>query len=108
MISYTSRQLKVHEMNYPTHDLEFATMMFAFKLSRNYLYGEHVDVLTDHMSLQYVLTQRELKLCQRRLLELMKDYNMNVHYNQGKANVVADSLSTLSMGSTTHFEDDKK
>ena len=95
-------------MNYPTHDLELATMMFAFKLSRNYLYGEHVDVLTDHMSLQYVLTQRELKLCQRRLLELMKDYNMNVHYNQGKANDVADALIKFIMVSTTHIEDENE
>ena len=108
VISYASRQPKVHEMNYPAHDLELATMVFALKLWRHYLYGVHVDKFTDHKSIQYVFTQRELSLCQRRWLELLKDYDMNVHYHPGKANVVADGLSRMNMGTTAHIEDEKK
>ena len=67
------------------------------------MYGVHVDVFTDHKSLQYVFTQRELNLCQRCWLELLKVYKMNVHYHPGKANVVGDSLSRMSMGSTAHI-----
>ena len=66
VISYASRKLKVHEKNYPTHDLELAAVVFALKIWRHYLYGVHVDVFTDHKSLQYVFTQKELNLCQRR------------------------------------------
>ncbi|MDE0547699.1 RNase H-like domain-containing protein, partial [Microbacterium sp. C7(2022)] len=57
VIAYASRQLKAHEKNYPTHDLELAAVVFALKLWRHYLYGAHVDVFTDHKSLQYVFTQ---------------------------------------------------
>ena len=67
-----------------------------------------LDVLTHHKSLQYVFTQRELNLRQRRWLERLKDYDMNVHYHQGKTNVVADALSRMSMRSTTHVEDEKE
>ena len=108
VIAYVSRQLKVHEKNYLTHDLELATVVFALKLWRHYLYGVHVDVFTDHKSLQYVFTQRELNLCQRRWLELSKDYDMNVHYHPCKANIVTDALSRLSMGSIAHVEVEKK
>ena len=66
-----------------------------------------MDVFTYHKSLQYVFTQRELNLCQRRWLELLKDYNKNVHYHPDKANVVADALSRKNMGSTTRVEDEK-
>ena len=79
VIVYASRQLKVHEKNYPTHDLELATVVFALKLWRNYLYGLHVDMFTNHKILQYVCTQRELNLRQRRWLELLKDYDIDVH-----------------------------
>ena len=65
MIAYESRQLKVPEKSYPTCDLEFAAMVFALKMWRQYLYGVHVDVFTDHKSLQYMFTQRELNLRQR-------------------------------------------
>ncbi|WMV45744.1 hypothetical protein MTR67_039129 [Solanum verrucosum] len=65
-ISYGSRQLKVHEKNYPTHDLKLAAVVFVLKIWRHYLYGVHVDVFTDHKSLQYVFTQKELNLRQRR------------------------------------------
>ena len=108
VITYASKQLKVHEKNYPTHDLELAAVVFALKIWRHYLYGVHADVFTDHKSLQYVFTQKELNLRQRRWLELLKDYDISILYNPGKANVVADSLSRLSMGSTTHIEEGKR
>src|SRR5687767_907514 len=108
VIAYASRQLKVHERNYPTHDLELAAVVFALKIWRHYLYGVHVDVYTDHKSLQYVFTQKDLNLRQRRWLELLKDYNMSVLYHPGKANVVPDALSRVSMGSVAHVNDDKK
>jgi len=108
VIAYASRQLKVHEKNYPTHDLELAAVIFALKLWRHYLYGVHVDIFTDHKSLQYVLTQKELNLRQRRWLELLKDYDLSILYHPGKANVVADSLSRLSMGSTAHIEEGRR
>ena len=69
------------------------------------MYGVHVDVFTDHKSLKYVFTQKELNLCRRRWLEFLKDYYMSVHYHPGKANVVADALSRLSMGSVSHVEE---
>ncbi|WMV24596.1 hypothetical protein MTR67_017981, partial [Solanum verrucosum] len=91
VIAYASRQLKVHEKNYPTHDLELAAVVFALKIWRHYLHGVHVDVFTDHKSLQYVFTQKDLNLRRRRWLEFIKDYDMSVHYHPGKANVVADA-----------------
>ena len=105
VIAYASTQLKVHQNNYPTYDLELATMVFALILWRHYSYGVNVDEFTVQKSLQYVFTQRELNLHRRRWLELLKDYDMNVHYHRGKANVVVDALSRTSMGSTTHVED---
>ncbi|WMV58185.1 hypothetical protein MTR67_051570 [Solanum verrucosum] len=93
VIAYASRQLKVHEKNYPTHDLELAVVVFALKIWRHYLYGVHVDIFTDHKSLQYVFTQKELNLRLRRWLKLLKDYDMSIRYHPGKANVVADALS---------------
>ncbi|KAH0713646.1 hypothetical protein KY289_009605 [Solanum tuberosum] len=108
VITYASRQIKVHEKNYPTHDLELAAVVFALKIWRHYLYGVHVDVFTDHKSLQYVFTQKELNLRHRRRLEFLKDYDMSVHYHPGNANVVADDLSRLSMGSVAHVEEEIK
>ena len=72
-LAYASRQLKVHERNYPTHDLELAAVVFALKIWRHYWYDVHVDVSIDHKSLQYVFTQKELNLQQIRWLELLKD-----------------------------------
>ena len=97
VVVYGSRLLKVHQKNYPTHDLELAAVVFALKIWRNYLHGVHVDVFTNHKSLQYVFTQKELNLKQRRWLELLKDYNMSVIYHLGKDNVVADALSRMSI-----------
>ena len=84
VIAYASRQLNVHENNYPNHDLELAALVFALKIWRHYMYGVHVHVYNDHKSLQYVFTQKELNRCQRRCLELLKDYDMSVHYYPGK------------------------
>ncbi|KAH0654401.1 hypothetical protein KY289_032079 [Solanum tuberosum] len=102
VIAYASRQLKAHEKNYPTHDLKLAAVSFALKIWRHYLYGFHVDVFTDHKSLKYGFSQKDLNLRQRRWLELLKDYDISVIYHPGKANVVEDALSRLSMGSVAH------
>src|SRR4051812_48597579 len=92
VVSYASRQLKHHERNYHTHDLELASVVHALKVWRHYLMGKHCDVYTDHKSLKYIFMQKELNLRQRRWLELIKDYD-RLHYHPGKANVVADALS---------------
>ena len=92
VIAYASRQLKVHERNYPTLDLELAAVVFALKQWRHYLYGVKCKVYTDHRSLQYVFTQKDLNLRQRRWMEL-KDYGITILYHPGKANIVADALS---------------
>ena len=91
VIVYASRQLKTHENNYPTNDLELASVVFALKTWRHYLYMVNVEVFTYHKSLQYVFTQKDLNLRQRIWLELLKDYDMSVLYHSRKANVVADS-----------------
>ncbi|KAG8483064.1 hypothetical protein CXB51_021936 [Gossypium anomalum] len=93
VVAYASRQLKPHEVNYPTHDLELAAVIFALKIWRHYLYGERCIIYTDHKSLKYLLTQKELNLRQRRWIELLKDYDCSIEYHPGKANVGADALS---------------
>ena len=93
MIAYASRQLKEYEIRYPTHDLELAAIVFALKIWRHYLYGEKCEIFTDHKSLKYIFTQKELNMRQRRWLELIKDYDCEILYHPGKANVVADALS---------------
>ncbi|GKB89394.1 putative reverse transcriptase domain-containing protein, partial [Tanacetum coccineum] len=93
VIAYASRQLNVHEENYTTHDLELGAVVFAFRLWRHYLYGTKCVVFTDHKSLQYILNQKELNLRQRRWIELLSDYDCEIRYHPGKANVVADALS---------------
>jgi hypothetical protein len=93
VIAYASRQLKTYERNYPTHDLELAAVVFALKIWRHYLYGECCEIYTDHKSLKYFFTQKELNMRQRRWLELLKDYDCTINYHPGKANVVADALS---------------
>jgi ribonuclease HI len=93
VVAYASRQLRKHEENYPTHDLELAAVIHALKIWRHYLMGNKCDIYTDHKSLKYIFTQSELNLRQRRWLELSKDYDLNIHYHPGKANVVADALS---------------
>jgi hypothetical protein len=93
VIAYASHQLKKHEMNYPTHDLELAAVVHALKILRHYLLGNKVHIYKDHKSLKYIFTQSELNMRQQRWLELIKDYNLEVHYHPRKANVVADALS---------------
>ncbi|GJU72473.1 putative reverse transcriptase domain-containing protein [Tanacetum coccineum] len=93
VISYASRQLKIHEKNYTTHDLELGAVVFALKIWRHYLYGTKCTVFTDHKSLQHILNQKELNMRQRRWLELLSDYDCEIRYHPGKANVVADALS---------------
>ena len=98
VIAYASRQLRPHEKNYPTHDLELAAIVFALKIWRHYLYGETCEIFIDHQSLKYLFTQKELNMRQRRWLELIKDYDLQINYHPGKANVVADALSRKSSG----------
>ncbi|GJR73992.1 putative reverse transcriptase domain-containing protein [Tanacetum coccineum] len=93
VIAYASRQLKTHEENYATHDLEFGAVVFALRLWRHYLYGTKCVVFTDHKSLQYILNQKELNLRQHRWIELLSDYDCEIRYHPRKANVVADTLS---------------
>ncbi|GKD76888.1 putative reverse transcriptase domain-containing protein [Tanacetum coccineum] len=92
-IAYASRQLRVHEKNYTTHDLELGAVVFALKMWRHYLYGTKCVVFTDHKSLQHILDQKELNMRQRRWLELLSDYDCEIRYHPGKANMVADALS---------------
>ncbi|XP_068331401.1 uncharacterized protein [Pyrus communis] len=98
VIAYASRQLKPHNLNYPTHDLELTAIIFALKLWRHYLYGEKCKIFTDHKSLQYLFTQKDLNLRQRRWMELLSDYDCTIDYHLGRANVVADALSRNSQG----------
>ena len=96
VIAYASRQQKQHEEHYPTHDLELAAVVHALKIWWHYLLGNTCHMYTDHKSLKYIFTQSELNMRQRRWLELIKDYDLEVHYHPGKANVVADALSRKS------------
>ena len=93
VISYGSRQLRTHEVNYPTHDLELAAVVYALKSWRHFLYGAKCELFADHKSLKYFFTRKELNMRQRRWLELIKDYDLTINYTPGKANVVADVLS---------------
>ena len=97
VVAYASRQLKSHEKNYPTHDLELAAIVFALKIWRHYLYGEKCFIYTDHKSLKYLPSQQELNLRQRRWMELIKYYDCMIDYHLGKANVVANALSRKSI-----------
>ncbi|KAF5792946.1 putative nucleotidyltransferase, Ribonuclease H [Helianthus annuus] len=93
VIAYASRQLKVHEKNYTTHDLELGAVVFALKLWRHYLYGIKFVIYSDHKSLQHLFNQKELNMRQRRWMETLNDYDCEIRYHPGKANVVADALS---------------
>ncbi|GJW04731.1 putative reverse transcriptase domain-containing protein [Tanacetum coccineum] len=93
VIAYASRQLKIHEKNYTTHDLELGSVVFALKIWRHYLYGTKCTVFTDHKSLQHILDQKELNIRQHHWLELLSDYDCDIRYHPGKANVVAEALS---------------
>jgi ribonuclease HI len=92
VVAYAARQLRKHEVNYPTHDLELAAVVHALKIWRYYLMGKRCELYTDHKSLMYTFTQSNLNLRQRRWLELIKDYDLGIDYHPGKANMVADAL----------------
>jgi hypothetical protein len=93
VIAYACRQLRKHELNYPTHDLELAVVEHALKIWRHYIMGNKCQVCTDHKSLKCIFTQKDLNLGQRRWLELIKEYDLEIHYHPGKANLVTDALS---------------
>ena len=103
VIAYALRKLRKHEMNYPTHDLKLATVIFALKIWRHHLYGEKCEIYTDHKSLQYIQQQKDLNLRQRRWIELLKDYDCQILYHSRKANVVADALSRKLIKSLSHI-----
>ncbi|GKB28253.1 putative reverse transcriptase domain-containing protein [Tanacetum coccineum] len=104
VIAYASCQLKIHEKDYTTHDLELEAMVFTLKMWRHYLYGTKCIMFTDHKSLQHILDQKELNTRQRRWLELLSDYDCEIHYHPGKANVVADTFSRRNGLSHYEFE----
>ncbi len=85
VVAYASRQLKTHEVNYPTHELELASVVHALKTRRHYLLGKRCEVFTYHKNLKYIFTQKEINMRQRRWLELIKDYDLEIHYHPGKA-----------------------
>jgi hypothetical protein len=93
VIAYASHQLQKHELNYATHDLELTAIVYVLKIWRHYIMGTKCQVYTDHKSLKYIFTQKDLNLRQHRWLELIKDYDLEIHYHPGKANLVADALS---------------
>jgi hypothetical protein len=93
VIAYTSRALNPLEQNYHTHDLELAAVVHALKIWRHYLMAAHCNIYIDHKSLKYIFTQDDLNVRQRRWLDLIEDYDLEVHYHPGKANIVADALS---------------
>lgn len=101
VVAYASRQLRPHEQNYPTHDLELAVVVFALKIWRHHLYGVRFEVFSDHKSLKYLFDQKELNRRQRRWMEILKDYDFGLQYHPGKANVVADALSRKSLHMST-------
>ena len=98
IVAYGSRQLKNHEQNYPTHDMELAAVVFDLKIWRHYLYREEFEVYSYHKSLKYIFTQRDLNMRQHRWMKFLEDYDLTFHYHPGKANVVADVLSRKSWG----------
>ena len=98
VVAYGSHQLKNHEQNYPTHDMELAAVVFALKIWHHYLYGEQFEMYSDHKILKYIFTQRDLNMRQHRWMEFLEDYDFTLHYHHGKANVVADALSRKSRG----------
>jgi hypothetical protein len=93
VIAYAPRQFKCHEEHYLTHDLELVVVVHALKILHHYLLGNTCHVYIDHKSLKYIFTQADLNMRQRRWLELIKDYDLEIHYHPSKANVVADALS---------------
>jgi len=88
VVVYASRQLKQHELNYPTHNLELVAVVFALKIWRHYLYGARFEVFSDHKSFKYLFDQKELNMRQRRWMKFLKDYDFELQYHPGKANML--------------------
>ena len=101
VVAYGFQQLKNHEQNYPTHDLELAAIVFSLKIWRHYLYDEQFEVFSDHKSLKYIFIQRDLNMRQCRWMEYLEDYDFTLHYHPGKENVVTDVLNWKSWGVLT-------
>jgi len=97
VVAYASRQLKIHERNTLTHDLELAVVVFVIKDWRHYLYGSRFEVFNDHKSLKYLFDQNERNMRQKRWLEFFKDYDFELSYHLGKDNVVEDALRRKSL-----------
>jgi hypothetical protein len=93
VVAYSSRQLKIHEKNYPTHDLELAVVVHALKTWRHYIYGQKCDIYTDHKSLKYIFTQSKLNMRQRRWLELIKDYELEIRYHPGVGDLFSNAMN---------------
>ena len=98
VVDYGSLQLKNHEQSYPTHDMKLVAIVFSLKALCHYLYDEHFEVFSDHKSLKYIFTQRDLNMRQRRWIEYLEDYDFTLHYHPGKENVVAYALNRKSKG----------
>ena len=98
VMAYASRKLKPYKQNYPTHDLELAVIIFTLKIWRHFLFGETCEIYTNHKSLKYLFSQKELNMKQRRWSELLKDYDFIIQYHLGKENVIVDALSRKSVG----------
>ena len=96
VVAYGSRQLKNHEQNYLTHNMELVAIVFALKIWCHYLYGEWFEVYSDHKILRYIFTRRDLNMRHCRWMEFLDDYDFTLHYHPGKANVVADALNRKS------------
>ena len=95
VVAYASCQLRHHEGNYPTHDLELVVVVHSLKIWRHYLIGKRCEIFTDNKSLKYIFTQPDLNLRQRKWIELVKDYDLGINYHPGKANVVGDAVSRM-------------
>uniref|UniRef100_A0A8R7TV11 Reverse transcriptase RNase H-like domain-containing protein n=1 Tax=Triticum urartu TaxID=4572 RepID=A0A8R7TV11_TRIUA len=104
VVAYASRQLRQHDGNYPTHDLELAVVVHALKIWIHYLIGKRCQIFTDHKSLKYIFTQPDLNLRQWRWLELVKDYDLGINYYLGKAHMVANALSRKPASLNTMME----
>ena len=96
VVAYGSRQLKNYEQNYPTHEMELAAIVFSLKILCHYLYDEQFEVYSNHKSLRYIFTQRDLNMMQHMWMEFLEDYDFTLHYHPGKENVVVDALSRKS------------
>ena len=93
VIAYESKNLKDHELNYPTHDLELAAVVHALVCWRHFLLGHRFELHSDHRSLQYIFTQPNLNAQQFHWMEFLCEYDFDVHYIKGKENVIMDALS---------------